>query len=220
MFFSADNVPHSLYLHVQNLSYFPFFSELQPSHWSVTVFETLVLLTIFLVSLIGNIGALILVAHDRRLADHTLFTLNLFLADLLFVSTIPFVITVRWTKAWKLGSPAFQMIMDFIRLRGTVTITTLATIGVERLLAILKMEASPSLNLKRVFGVLLLIWFFSTITLLPLFLFSSVVPCHIALRLCLYGEIQVCILMCPHLMGEIAWNAILIVSASHICVDY
>ncbi|XP_076827685.1 free fatty acid receptor 4-like [Brachyhypopomus gauderio] len=206
MFFSPDHKSNSLQLHVQNFSHFPFFSELRPSHWLVTVFETLVLLTIFLVSVVGNVSALVKVPRVRRLADHAIFTFNLFLADLLFVSTIPFIIAVRWTKAWMLGSPTCQVVMYFISLSGTVSITMLAAISVDRLLAILKMEATPSLNLRRSSGVSLLIWLFSAVTLLPLSVFSRVVPVISHEQ----EEILICTLMWPHLMGEIAWNAIFI----------
>ncbi|XP_053087042.1 free fatty acid receptor 4 [Pangasianodon hypophthalmus] len=163
------------HLHVQNLSYFSYFSELHHSCWFAPIIETMVLLILFLVSVVGNLGALILVIQERRLAN-TILTVNLFLADLLFVSTVPFVIAVRWTKAWKLGSAACHLIMYFISVSGIVTITTLAAISIERLLAILKMETTPSLNPKWTHGVLLLIWFFSAVAMLPLSLFSRLIP--------------------------------------------
>lgn len=172
---AADLPTHALYPHVQNGSYFSFFSELQDSHWSVTTVESLVQMAIFLVSVVSNIGAFTLVLQERRLIDSTVFTLNLFLADLLFVSTIPFVIAVRWTKDWRLGSAACCIILYLICLSGGVTIVTLAVISIERLLAILKMETTSSLNLGRASGVLLLIWLFTAIALLPLSLFSRVV---------------------------------------------
>lgn len=164
------------HLLVQNFSYFSYFSELQHSYWFVPVIETMVLLILFLVSVVGNLGALILVIQKRRRANNTILTLNLFLADLLFVSTVPFVITVRWTKAWKLGSAACHLIMYFISMSGTVTITTLADISIERLLAILKMETTPSLKPRWSLGVLLLIWFFCAVAVLLLSLFSRVIP--------------------------------------------
>ncbi|XP_047008373.1 free fatty acid receptor 4-like [Ictalurus punctatus] len=192
------------HLLVQNFSYFSYFSELQHSYWFVPVIETMVLLILFLVSVVGNLGALILVIQKRRRANNTILTLNLFLADLLFVSTVPFVITVRWTKAWKLGSAACHLIMYFISMSGTVTITTLAAISIERLLAILKMETTPSLNPRWTLGVLLLIWFFCAVAMLPLSLFSRVIPVSSSQE----GEMHICALIWPHLMGEVVWYVI------------
>ncbi|XP_062864677.1 free fatty acid receptor 4-like [Trichomycterus rosablanca] len=197
----------SAHPHTRNFTYFTFFSELQNTHWLVTMTETLVLMMIFVVSVVGNLGAFILVIQERRLTNNLLFTLNLFLADLLFVSTVPLVISVRWTKAWKLGSVACHMVMYFISLSGTVTITTLSAISIERLLAILKMEMTPSLNPRWAACVLFLIWFFSAVGLLPLSLFSRVVPVVFHDQ----REVHICTLIWPHLTGEIVWNAMFII---------
>uniref|UniRef100_A0A8B9H0R4 Free fatty acid receptor 4 n=1 Tax=Astyanax mexicanus TaxID=7994 RepID=A0A8B9H0R4_ASTMX len=192
--------------HVENNSYFSFFSELSHSHWSVTTVETLVQMAIFLISVITNIGAFSLVVHERRRTDSTLFTLNLFVADLLFISTIPFIIAVRWTEAWTLGPVACHAVMYSICLSGSVTITTLAAISTDRLLAILKMESTPSLNLRRASGVLLLIWLFTAVAVLPL-----------SLRECVGGNarpggpITICTLAWPHVRGEIIWNTTFVV---------
>ncbi|XP_047008081.2 free fatty acid receptor 4-like [Ictalurus punctatus] len=164
----------------------------------------MVLLILFSVSVVGNLGALILVIKERRRANNTILTLNLFLADLLFISTVPFVITVRWTKAWKLGSAACHLIMYFISMSGTVTITTLADISIERLLAILKMETTPSLKPRWSLGVLLLIWFFCAVAVLLLSLFSRVIPVSSSQE----GEMHICALIWPHLLGEVVWCAI------------
>ncbi|KAL6466380.1 hypothetical protein MHYP_G00241840 [Metynnis hypsauchen] len=203
MLLLTDVPHHPFHSRVQNISYFSFFSELQRSHWLVTTMETLVQMAIFLVSVVSNIGAFTLVLRERRLADNTLFTLNLFLADLLFVSTIPLVTAVRWTQSWRLGSTTCRIVMYFICLSGGVTIITLAAISIERLLAILKMEATPSLNPKRASAGLLSIWLLIAIALLPLCLFSRVVTIISHEQ----KEMQICTIMWPHLTGEIVWNA-------------
>ncbi|XP_066506359.1 free fatty acid receptor 4-like [Hoplias malabaricus] len=199
---STELRPRSILPHVYNVSHFSFFSELQDTHWSVTMVETLFQTAIFLVSVVSNISAFTLVLHEQRLVDNKLFTLNLFLADLLFVSTIPLIITVRWTKEWRLGSTACQIAMYFICMSGSVTIITLAAISVERLLAILRMETTPSLNLKKASGVLLLIWLLTVIAMLPVSLFSRVVTVISHEQ----KEMQICTLMWPHLRGEVIWN--------------
>ncbi|KAL7841843.1 hypothetical protein SRHO_G00255340 [Serrasalmus rhombeus] len=229
MLLLTDVPHHPLHSHVQNISYFSFFSELQRSHWLVTTIETLVQMAIFLVSVVSNIGAFTLVLRERRLADNTLFTLNLFLADLLFVSTIPLVTAVRWTQSWRLGSTTCRIVMYFICLSGGVTIITLAAISIERLLAIMKMEITPSLNPKRASAGLLIIWLLNAIALFPLCLFSRVVTIisheqgqleqdavpprlQTTKRLCFRSqkEMQICTIMWPHLTGEIVWNAVFI----------
>lgn len=167
---------HTSHFDAQNISYFSFFSELQYSYWFVPIIETMVLLSLFLVSVVVNLGALILVIQESRPANNSILTINLFLADLLFISTVPFVIAVRWTKSWDLGSTACHLIMYFISVSGIVTITTLSAISIERLLAILKMETTHRLKYRWTHRVLLFIWFFSAVAMLPLSLFSRVIP--------------------------------------------
>ncbi|KAI4902929.1 hypothetical protein NFI96_002391 [Prochilodus magdalenae] len=186
-----------------NLSCFSFFSELQRPHWLATMVETLVQMTIFLVAVVSNIAAFTLVLQERRVVDSTLFTLNLFLGDLLFVSTIPLIIVVRWTGSWRLGSTACRVVMYFVCLGGIVTIVTLAAISIERLLAILKMETTSNLNPKRASVVLVLIWVCSGVAVLPMFLFFEVATVISQEQ----KEMQICCLMWPHLTGEIIWNA-------------
>lgn len=106
--FSAcmDTDLHIHSLHLRNLTFFSFFSELHHSNQvATTIMETAAISAVFLVSVAANAGAAVLVTCGRRLlANKTILTLNLFVADLLFVSMIPLIVTVRWTVSWELGA--------------------------------------------------------------------------------------------------------------------
>ncbi|TKS85666.1 hypothetical protein D9C73_019676 [Collichthys lucidus] len=83
---------HTNLLHLRNVSYFSFFSELHHSDASIIV-ETLAITAVFMVSVAANAGAAALVTRERRLlTNKTILTLNLFVADLLFVSMIPLIV--------------------------------------------------------------------------------------------------------------------------------
>lgn len=119
--------------------------------------------------------AAVLVTCGRRLlANKTILTLNLFVADLLFVSMIPLIVTVRWTVSGELGYAACHTLLYVICMSGCVTITTLATISVERVQAILWLQTVPSLAPRMVTVTLVFIWAFSALTSLPLSLFFTV----------------------------------------------
>uniref|UniRef100_A0A671YE71 Free fatty acid receptor 4 n=1 Tax=Sparus aurata TaxID=8175 RepID=A0A671YE71_SPAAU len=117
-----------------NFTYFSFFSELDSSdHVATTIFETLAITAVFLLSVAANAVAAALVTWERRLpANKTILTLNLFVANLLFVSMIPLIVAVRWTVSWTLGFTACRTVLYVICMSGCVTITTLASISVER----------------------------------------------------------------------------------------
>uniref|UniRef100_A0A8D0AN55 G-protein coupled receptors family 1 profile domain-containing protein n=1 Tax=Sander lucioperca TaxID=283035 RepID=A0A8D0AN55_SANLU len=185
-----DFNPHSHFLHLRNFTYFSFFSEAHHSdHVAITIVETLAITAVFLVSVASNAGAAALVTWERRLlANKTILTLNLFVADLLFVSMIPLIVAVRWTESWMLGFTACHTVLYVICMSGCATITTLASISVERVQAIIRLQAVPILNRRVVIGTLFFIWAFSALTSIPLSLFFTVMevdfpekpqcPCH------------------------------------------
>lgn len=171
-----DINPHTHFLHLHNFSYFSFFSEAHNSdHVATTIVETLAITAVFLVSVAANVGAAALVTWERRLlANKTVLTLNLFVADLLFVSMIPLIVAVRWTVTWTLGYTACHIVLYVICVSGCVTITTLASISVERVQAILRLQAVPTLNPRMVTAALFFIWAFSALASIPLSVFFTV----------------------------------------------
>lgn len=175
-----DIDPHTHLVHLRNFSYFSFFSNLQhPDHVVTTVVETLAISTVFLVSVAANAGAAALVTRERRLlANKTILTLNLFVADLLFVCTIPLIVAVRWTVSWTLGYTICHTLLYVFCMSGCVTITTLACISVERVQAILRMQTVPTLNARMVTTTIIFIWAFSALTSIPLSLFFTVMKVH------------------------------------------
>ncbi|XP_059215640.1 free fatty acid receptor 4-like [Centropristis striata] len=199
-----DLSPHSHLLHFRNFTYFSFFSEAHNSyHVATTIVETLAITAVLLVSVVANAGAAVLVTRERRLlANKTILTLNLFVADLLFVSMIPLIVAVRWTVSWELGYTACHTVLYVICMSGCVTITTLASISVERVQAILRLQTVPTLNRRMVAANLFFIWAFSALTCIPLSLFFTVMEVD-------YPEqerVHICTLKWPDTTGEIVWN--------------
>ncbi|XP_042358528.1 free fatty acid receptor 4-like [Plectropomus leopardus] len=190
--------------HLQNFTYFSFFSEAQHSdHVATTVVETLAITAVFLVSVVANVAAAALVTWERRLlVNKIVLTLNLFVADLLFVSMIPLIVAVRWTVSWQLGYTACHTLLYVICVSGCVTITTLASISVERVQAILRLQAVPTLNSRMVTATLLFIWAFSALTSIPLSLFFTVMEVDFPEQ----ERLHICTLKWPDRTGEIVWN--------------
>ncbi|KAK2824330.1 hypothetical protein Q5P01_021505 [Channa striata] len=199
-----DIDPHTNFVHLRNFTYFSFFSELQHSdHVASTIVESLAISTVFLVSVAANAGAAALVTWERKLlANKTILTLNLFVADLLFVSMIPLIVAVRWTVSWTLGYKACHTLLYVICMSGCVTITTLASISVERVQAILRLQTVPTLNPGMVTAILGFIWAFSALASLPLSLFFTVINVDIPGK----EHVDICTLKWPDTTGEIVWS--------------
>lgn len=188
-----------------NRTRFPFFSEVKGDHRLVlSVVETVVLSLIFAVSLLGNVGALVLVARRRRRGTTACLVLNLFCADLLFTSAIPPVLAVRWTEAWVLGPVACNLLFYAMSLSGSVTILTLAAVSLERMVCIVRLQRGvrgPGLGARA--ALLALIWGYSALAALPLFIFFRVVPQRLPGA---QQEISICTLVWPSIAGEISWD--------------
>ncbi|XP_042289640.1 free fatty acid receptor 4-like isoform X2 [Thunnus maccoyii] len=151
----------------------------------------------------ANAVAAALVTWERRLlANKTILTLNLFVADLLFVSMIPLIVAVRWTVSWTLGYAACQTVLYVICVSGCVTITTLASISVERVQAILQLQTVPTLNPRMVTATLTFIWAFSAFTSIPLSVFFTVMEVDFPEQ----ERVHICTLKWPDTTGEIVWN--------------
>ncbi|XP_041124901.1 free fatty acid receptor 4-like [Polyodon spathula] len=188
--------------HRDKQSYFTFFNEFkEPNKILATSLETLVLLILFVFSFIGNVSAIVVIAKDKKPVNKNFFVLNLFFADLLFVSTIPLIISIRWTETWALGPFVCHMLFYVMCMSGCVTVITLATISLERMIAILKLHVAPTFNVKLVSSALAFIWIFSAFTSLPLCLFFNVMTIIADSK-----EVKICTLMWPSVIGEIVWD--------------
>lgn len=161
-----------------NRTHFPFFSDVKGDHRLVlSVVETTVLGLIFVVSLLGNVCALVLVARRRRRGATASLVLNLFCADLLFTSAIPLVLVVRWTEAWLLGPVVCHLLFYVMTMSGSVTILTLAAVSLERMVCIVRLRRGLSGPGRRTQAALLaFIWGYSALAALPLCILFRVVP--------------------------------------------
>ncbi|XP_028738739.1 free fatty acid receptor 4 [Peromyscus leucopus] len=188
-----------------NRTHFPFFSDVKGDHRLVlSVVETTVLGLIFVVSLLGNACALVLVARCRRRGATVSLVLNLFCADLLFTSAIPLVLVVRWTEAWLLGPIVCHLLFYVMTMSGSVTILTLAAVSLERMVCIVRLQRGLSGPGRRAQAALLaFIWGYSASAALPLCILFRVVPQRLP------GgdqEIPICTLDWPSRIGEISWD--------------
>ncbi|XP_051837634.1 free fatty acid receptor 4 isoform X1 [Antechinus flavipes] len=193
--------------HGVNRTFFPFFSEFKgDQRLALSVVETVALALIFTASLVGNVCAIQLLARQRRRGTTACLVLNLFSADLLFITAIPPVLAVRWTQEWLLGDLACHLLVYVMSLSGSVTILSLAAVSLERMVCIVRMQHSAQGPGPRVRAALLAaIWLYAAVSSLPLGIFFSV------RRLQLDGhsqEVQICTLVWPSIQGEISWDVL------------
>ncbi|OCT70123.1 free fatty acid receptor 4-like [Xenopus laevis] len=181
-------------------THFTFFSDFN-NKVALTILETVVMSSIFIISIVANISAIILMAKKKKLVTANCFVLNLFCADLLFISMIPVILVIRWTKVWVLGEFICHMHFYIICLSGCVTLISLSAVSLERMISIMKVTQATSCNVKVVVCGLLGIWVFSAFTALPMCLFFNVVEQTVNGTV-----IRICTLVWPNVSEEIAWD--------------
>ncbi|XP_067995770.1 free fatty acid receptor 4 isoform X2 [Melanerpes formicivorus] len=186
-----------------NRTYFPFFSDFRGHNvTALRVGESSALASIFLLSLVGNIwGIWLLVRRQHRLCAANCLVLNLFCADLLFITSIPFIAVVRWTDSWELGDVVCHMLFYVVSLSGAVVIFSLSAVSLERVVSIARLRHA-AFRRRKALAAAFLIWGFAALTTLPLCIFFTVVRLPTATG----EEVQICTLVWPNIAGEIIWD--------------
>ncbi|NXN93416.1 FFAR4 protein, partial [Rhinopomastus cyanomelas] len=187
-----------------NDTYFPFFSDFRGHNaTALRIGESSALAFIFLLALAGNVwGICLLVRRQHRLCAANCLVLNLFCADLLFITAIPFIAIVRWTESWVLGDAVCHMLYYVVSLSGTVVILSLSAVSLERVISIARLRRSALRRRKSVAATLFFVWGFAAVVTLPLCYFFTVVQLPAAGR----QEVHICTLVWPSIEGEIVWD--------------
>ncbi|NWW05139.1 FFAR4 protein, partial [Oreocharis arfaki] len=189
-----------------NKTYFPFFSDLRGHNvTALRIGESSALASIFFLALAGNIWAIcLLVRRQRRLWPANCLVLNLFCADLLFSTAMPFVAVVRWTESWVLGDVVCHLLFYVMSLSGAVIILSLSAVSLERVVSISRLRHAAFRRRKVLAAALFLIWGFAALATLPLCCFFTVVRLPAAAG----QDIQICTLDWPSTAGETVWDII------------
>ncbi|XP_061666692.1 urotensin-2 receptor [Syngnathoides biaculeatus] len=94
---------------------------------------------VYIVGVSGNVYTLVVMCHSIRLATSMYISIiNLALADLLYLSTIPFVVSTYFLKDWYFGDAGCRVLLSLDLLTMHASIFTLTVMCSERYLAVTK----------------------------------------------------------------------------------
>ncbi|XP_055032419.1 urotensin-2 receptor [Misgurnus anguillicaudatus] len=103
-----------------------------------STFGTL-LSVVYIVGVSGNVYTLVVMCHSIRFATSMYISIiNLALADLLYLSTIPFVVCTYFLKDWYFGDVGCRILLSLDLLTMHASIFTLTVMCTERYLAVTK----------------------------------------------------------------------------------
>ncbi|KAK5616181.1 Urotensin-2 receptor [Crenichthys baileyi] len=117
----------------------------------------------------GNIYTLVVMCHSMRTAASMyIYIINLALADLLYLLTIPFVVCTHFLKGWYFGDAGCRILisMDFLTMHASIF--TLTIMSTERYFAVLKPLDTVKRSKSYRKAIALLVWVASLILTLPM----------------------------------------------------
>ncbi|KAM6951820.1 urotensin-2 receptor [Aplochiton taeniatus] len=124
---------------------------------------------VYVIGVSGNVYTLVVMCHSIRLATSMYISIiNLALADLLYLSTIPFVVCTYFLKDWYFGDVGCRILLSLDLLTMHASIFTLTVMCTERYLAVTKpldtVRRSKSYRKALAWGV----WLLSLFLTLPM----------------------------------------------------
>lgn len=122
-----------------------------------------------LIGVSGNIYTLVVMCQSMRTAASMyIYIINLALADLLYLLTIPFVVCTHFLKGWHFGDAGCRILisMDFLTMHASIF--TLTIMSTERYFAVLKPLDTVKRSKSYRKAIALLVWAASLILTLPM----------------------------------------------------
>ncbi|XP_015231241.1 C-C chemokine receptor type 9 [Cyprinodon tularosa] len=135
----------------------------------------------WIIFVLGSVGNLLVVwiyltVRNRLKTMTDVYLLNLAVADLLFLCTLPFW-AVEAIKGWNFGSILCKIVSALYKINFFSSMLLLTCISVDRYIAIVQVTKAQNFKKKRLFYsklVCLCVWFVSTLLALPEFIFAEV----------------------------------------------
>ncbi|XP_051995852.1 urotensin-2 receptor-like [Xyrauchen texanus] len=127
-----------------------------------------VLTCMCLVGVIGNVYTLVVInISDRVTGSMYVYIVNLALADLLYLSTIPFVVCTYFVKDWYFGDIGCRVLfsLDFLTMHASIFILTI--LSTERYLAVVNPLDTFGRSRRYRRAVICMVWFVSFVLALP-----------------------------------------------------
>ncbi|NXI73933.1 UR2R protein, partial [Anseranas semipalmata] len=134
----------------------------------VTSFLSCILATMCVVGVVGNIYTLVVTTVSMRCAGSMyVYIVNLALADLLYLSTIPFVVCTYFVRDWYFGDLGCRILFSLDLLTMHASIFILTIMSTERYLAVARPLATLRRSRDHRRAVTCLVWLVAFLLALP-----------------------------------------------------
>uniref|UniRef100_A0ACB8EKI4 Urotensin-2 receptor n=1 Tax=Sphaerodactylus townsendi TaxID=933632 RepID=A0ACB8EKI4_9SAUR len=159
-----------------------------------------------IIGVTGNIYTLVVMGHYLRYsASMYIYIINLALADLLYLLTIPFVVGTYFLQEWYFGDIGCRILFSLDFLTMHASIFTLMVMSTERYFAVLKPLDTVKRSKSYRKAIAIVIWIVSLLLTLPMLLMIKLVQGN--KKICLptwsklSSKIYITILFCTSIVG-------------------
>lgn len=136
---------------------------------AATLVISIILCIMCFVGVSGNIYTLVVMCHSmRNAASMYIYIINLALADLLYLLTIPFVVSTHFLTGWYFGDIGCRIVISMDILTMHASIFTLTIMSTERYFAVIKPLDTVKRSKSYRKTIALLVWVVSLILTLPM----------------------------------------------------
>ncbi|XP_077979620.1 somatostatin receptor type 2-like [Glandiceps talaboti] len=146
-----------------------------PDYGPIEIAIPVVFGLICLFGVVGNsLVIYVILKHNKMKTVANVYILSLAIADLFFMFTIPFIAYQQATFEWPFGFAWCKVVMAVDGLNQTTGIYCLTAMAIDRYLAIVHPIRSMKVRtVNTAIGVNISIWFLSTVTVMPLWLYTK-----------------------------------------------
>ncbi|XP_052770425.1 free fatty acid receptor 4-like [Mya arenaria] len=155
---------------------FTFMTQLNREWPHAAELEAGVILTVAILSMLGNAAVLYFLLKSKERKNVTnCFVINLLIADLMYVLTVPAVVTGRLTSGWLLGGAMCSLTHYWLFVCGSTMIWTMTAISIDRYVNInVGISTTNRLSKWHIIAICVAIWLIGIVIFLPVALYSQV----------------------------------------------
>ncbi|XP_007436608.2 urotensin-2 receptor-like [Python bivittatus] len=159
-----------------------------------------------IIGVTGNVYTLVVMCHYLRYsASMYIYIINLALADLLYLLTIPFIVGTYFIQEWSFGDTGCRILFSLNFLTMHASIFTLMVMSTERYLAVLKPLDTVKRSKSYQKAIALIIWVASLLLTLPMLIMIQLVQGEKNICLPTWSKlsykIYITVLFCTSIVG-------------------
>ena len=140
-----------------------------------TIWKAIAYASVCVIGLMGNgLAVYLVIRYGNKKNPSDFYLINLAIADMLFLFTLPFIIVTALLRSWVFGRALCVLNLIFANVNRYAGTFTLVALSIDRYLAVCHPMASPRFrNLPCTVIIIISTWVLATLPMMPAFIFFA-----------------------------------------------